>query len=98
MLSPEKQSQKDARLNREKARSAQKAMEAQESFVKAMSQEHPLSFTKQELIFVYNVLLSKEYKLGDASIGIQIVNKIQPIVVQESNILPPKVTEEKITN
>lgn len=66
---------------------------------KTLDNKYTLTFTKAELIFIFNVLLSREYKLGDAAIGFPVIKRIEPLIVVDSNIENPDpaltLTEEK---
>lgn len=53
---------------------------------KTLDNKYTITFTKQELIFLYNVVLSREYKIGDAVIGFTAIKKIEPFVVIDTNI------------
>lgn len=55
-----------------------------------------LKFTKQELIGIFNVLLSREYKLGDGALLYPVVKRIESIIAVATNIpQPPEQPEEK---
>lgn len=64
---------------------------------KTLDNKYTITFTKAELTFIFNVLLAREYKLGDASIGWPVVKKIEPFVVVDTNIKEDTVslTEDK---
>lgn len=74
-----------------------------------LDNEYTLKFTQRELISIYNVLghnpdgSPKEYRIGDGHIVFGILEKLQPLVVVETNIppeeqgkQPPPPEEEKI--
>lgn len=51
-----------------------------------LQKKHTLVFTKQELIIIFNAIVKQSYPLGAAKAIIPVIDKIEPLVVQESNI------------
>lgn len=64
--------------------------EEQEKINNRLNQLHNLTLKQREWIVIYNILVSLQYKLGDAKIVNDICDKIQPIVAIDSSIPPTK--------
>ena len=61
-----------------------------------LKKQYTLSFTKHELIVMFNVLVSKEYRLGDAQVIFPAVRKIEALVAVDSNIAPESTDGVKV--
>ncbi len=59
-----------------------------------LTTEYTLKFTKQELIIIFNILVQTQWKIGDAHLMWDAVQRIQAIVAVDSNI-PKVVTKGK---
>ena len=55
-------------------------------FEESLKEEHQVTFTKKELLIIFNLMTRMDFKYGDF-VNIQpIVAKIEPIVAVETNI------------
>ena len=48
-----------------------------------LDQVFELSFTKRDLIVIFNTLVEKDWKLGAARLVIPLVEKIEPMVINK---------------
>lgn len=51
-----------------------------------MNKRYTLVFTKRELLILFNVLNTPDYKLGDAKAILPVADKIQAIIAVDSNM------------
>ena len=47
----------------------------------SLTKDISMTLTKQEWIIIFNVLVRKEYLVGDAAVVSPIIHKIEPLVV-----------------
>lgn len=65
----------------------EKTLEEMQADIDAKSKElHTLEFSKLELTIIFNLLVKAEYSLANARVLLPIIDKIEPIVVAETNI------------
>lgn len=58
----------------------------QKKLDRILDQICPISLARRQWIVVYNILVSQNYRLGDARIVNEICDKLQPIVAVDTNI------------
>lgn len=63
---------------------------------KILNQEESITLKRRQWIVIFNILVSQQYRLGDAKIVNDIVDKLQSIVAVDSNIEPKDEPEEGI--
>ena len=57
---------------------------------KILNQEVSITLKRRQWIIISNVLVSQNYRLGDAKFVLEIVDALQPHVAVDSNIDPDK--------
>lgn len=55
-----------------------------------LKNQYTLTFTKQELLIIFNILVSQQYKIGDAMFVLPIVKRIEPLVTMPKPEDDPK--------
>lgn len=67
-------------------RMEEKKAEKQKELDWILNEEVNPKLLRRELIVIYNILSSLQYKLGDAKVVLQILDKLQPHVAVDTNI------------
>lgn len=55
-----------------------------------LNKEISITLARRQWIVIFNILVSQAYKLGDAKIVNEIVDKLQPEVAVDTNIKSPE--------
>lgn len=56
------------------------------AFEASLNEEHQMTFTKKELLIIFNLMTRMDFKYGDFMNIKPIVDKIEPIVAVETNV------------
>lgn len=60
----------------------------EKKYLETLDNQYTLKFSKKELIGIFNILVSTQYKIGDAMLIYPVVKRIEPIVVSNGDPVP----------